>query len=69
MQAQDFCYWLQGYFEMQEVEHGDIRITPKAAQAIYDHLKTVFNKVTPNYNINGFGIGLTPGTTIPSLVC
>ena len=61
MQPQDFCYWLKGYFEMQEVEHGDISVTPQAAEAIYDHLKLVFNKVTPVRtpgHFNGIGIGI-----------
>ena len=66
MQPQDFCYWLKGYFEMQEVEHGDISVTPQAAVAIYDHLKTVFNKVTPYRSPTLTGLGID---AIPSLVC
>ena len=66
MQAQDFCYWLKGYFEMQEVDHGDISVTPQAAQAIYDHLKLVFNKTTPYRSPTLTGIGIDP---IPTLVC
>lgn len=69
MEPRDFCYWLQGYFELQKIEHGDISISPQAATSIDQHLQTVFDKITPKYNINGFGIGLTPGTTVPSLVC
>lgn len=49
MTSEQFCYWLQGYFELQKIEHGDICITPKAIKAIDDHLQTVFHKVTPTY--------------------
>lgn len=43
MTHQDFCYWLQGYVE---VNGGKI---PDEAgwQVIKDHLQLVFNKVTP----------------------
>jgi hypothetical protein len=41
MKSRDFCYWLQGYFELYESSHqgpiGEVQ-----AQRIRDHLKLVF---------------------------
>lgn len=49
MTPEQFCYWLQGYFELNEhgVEH--TVLTPQQVQIIKDHLKLVFNKVTQTY--------------------
>lgn len=43
MNAQDFCYWLQGFTELTQGQ------TPSPAQwkAIREHLDLVFKKVTP----------------------
>ena len=38
MTSRDFCYWLQGYFELNGV--GDI--TSKQSQIIQNHLNLVF---------------------------
>jgi len=45
MEAQQFCYWLQGFAELNN------GVPPNDMQwkAIRDHLALVFNKVTPNY--------------------
>ena len=51
MTSEQFCYWLQGYFELKKIEHGEVIITPLAAKAIDDHLQTVFHKVTPTYQL------------------
>lgn len=39
----DFAYWLNGYFELTE------SALSKWDLIVKDHLKLVFNKVTPNY--------------------
>ena len=46
MEAQQFCYWLQGFAELNN------GIPPNDMQwkAIRDHLATVFEKKTPNYS-------------------
>ena len=44
MTPQDFCYWLQGHFELNGPN-----ITPEQAKIIQDHLQLVFNKQTPTY--------------------
>lgn len=48
MSPENFCYWLQGYFEI--VKHIDHRegLSKEAVQVIEDHLKEVFDKRTPN---------------------
>lgn len=44
MTAEQFAYWLQGYSEIA----GEAP-TAEQWQVIQDHLKLVFDKVTPNY--------------------
>ncbi len=46
MEPINFCYWLQGYFEML----GDAQyvITLEQREIIKDHLNLVFNKETPD---------------------
>ena len=42
MEPRDFCYWLQGYFEIEtplEIDH-------EKTKMIKEHLDTVFTKVT-----------------------
>lgn len=46
MDALQFCYWLQGYFEICNRE--GILLEPDQVEVIQDHLKLVFNKVTPS---------------------
>lgn len=43
MNAENFCFWLHGWFELQEPK----TITPEQLQEIKNHLDLVFNKVTP----------------------
>lgn len=43
MTPQEFCYWLQGYAEM-----GGAAPTEEQWKMIKEHLKLVFNKVTPD---------------------
>ena len=42
MTPENFCYWLQGYTEL----NGDPP-TPEQWQSIKEHLKLVFDKITP----------------------
>lgn len=43
MNEKEFCYWLQGYVEI----NGSVP-SEKEWQIIKDHLQLVFNKVTPD---------------------
>lgn len=47
MTPEQFCYWLQGWIEIQGV---DARYAPDQFQwhTIKDHLKLVFEKITPD---------------------
>jgi len=46
MNEKDFCYWLQGFVELQD---SDV-ISEKQWLVIKDHLKLVFDKETPDHN-------------------
>lgn len=47
MTAQEFCYWLQGYIEIQNPKE----MNETQVQIIKDHLKLVFEKITPERNM------------------
>lgn len=50
MTPENFCYWLQGYFELkQTIDHRD-GATPETMKMIEDHLKEVFKKETPQFD-------------------
>ena len=45
MKASEFCYWLQGYFEIKKANTGapvDLSISQKQAEIIMNHLALVF---------------------------
>ena len=47
MNSRDFCYWLQGFFEL--TEEGST-LSVKQAQAIKNHLNMVFkHEIDPSY--------------------
>jgi len=46
----DFCYWLQGFFEI----NNPITIDPIELDIIKDHLKLVFRKETPDRSVVPF---------------
>lgn len=49
MTPQEFCYWLQGFFEI----NGNVEsITKEQAKIIQQHLKLVFKKDSLNIDIN-----------------
>ena len=55
MTPEQFCYWLQGYIEMEKPEViGSLR-----TQVLKEHLNLVFDKQTPNY-----GFKHTDGTPV-----
>lgn len=43
MTPENFCYWLQGFFEIADPKE----LTPEQLQEVKNHLSLVFNKVTP----------------------
>lgn len=49
MKTRDFCYWLQGFFELSQ----DGMISPNQARAIKDHLSMVFiHDIDPSFPIS-----------------
>jgi len=47
MEFEDFCYWLQGHFEMNP---SDV-LSESQIKMIREHLSLVFNKVTPDLDL------------------
>lgn len=47
MTPENFCYWLQGLFEVGGAES----LSSAQTQIVKDHLALVFNKVTPKYSL------------------
>jgi len=46
MTPEAFCYWLQGFFELSDVE----TLSPKQVEAVKNHLNLVFEHVIdPSY--------------------
>ncbi len=41
MTSRDFCYWLQGFFELS-IEDGEVSISREQAKIISNHLNLVF---------------------------
>lgn len=51
MTPENFCFWLQGFFEIsQHIDHRQ-GLTSEAVEEIRNHLKTVFVKVTPEVKV------------------
>lgn len=46
MTPENFCYWLQGYFEINQ-HNGRVILTSEQVDEIKNHLQLVFTKVTP----------------------
>lgn len=42
MTSRDFCYWLQGYFELASTNVGQLSITSDQLKMIQKHLNLVF---------------------------
>jgi hypothetical protein len=57
MTAEQFVYWLQGYFEINDPD----RISPIETKIIKDHLALVFKKETP---VRTISIPNTPQTYV-----
>ena len=47
MEPRDFCYWLQGMLELGNPKD----LNAEQVLCIKDHLALVFEKVTPNRNV------------------
>lgn len=57
MQSRDFCYWLQGFFELTE---GQIEATEEQTQKIKNHLNMVFvHEITPSGELKDKIMGIT----------
>lgn len=63
MTPENFCYWLQGYMEING--KGSV-ITVEQQRIIQEHLKLVFDKKTPERKLMSYE-GLTPFPYSPGL--
>lgn len=52
MNAEQFCYWLQGFVEL----NGGKGPTPEQWKSICEHIGTVFKKVTPPVEASQIGL-------------
>ena len=52
MTPENFCYWINGYFELQlKVGDGSSMLNGNQVQIIKDHLDLVLKKETPNRQV------------------
>ncbi len=56
MTPEAFCYWLQGALELGDMKE----MSPEEVKIIKDHLKLVFDKLTPTYGLNTAPITMPP---------
>lgn len=42
MMSRDFCYWLQGFFELQSPQNQHLALNPAQVEVIRKHLAMVF---------------------------
>lgn len=47
MTPENFCYWLNGWFELNQTIDHRKGATPETMEMIKNHLDLVFNKVIP----------------------
>lgn len=69
MNETNFCYWLQGYFELNKSEE----LTIEQVKVIKEHLALAFNKVTvlkaydsDINNLNNFDMNILK---TPTIIC
>lgn len=71
MTPENFCYWLQGWLEIETAGMTKVpMMTDTKVKVIQDHLKLVFEKRTPEHN--PFEKFFTPGycaNAEPMLIC
>lgn len=60
MTPQDFCYWLNGYFEL---EGQNFALNQRQIQIVKDRLKLVLDKKTPDRNNQYSYTTPTPNST------
>ena len=55
MTSRDFCYWLQGFFEITENadSNNNVEVTPQQIKIIRSHLNLVFNHEIDPSNLDG----------------
>lgn len=44
MTPTEFCYWLQGYFELTLIDYQGVELSEGQVEEIHKHLKMVFNQ-------------------------
>lgn len=63
MTPEQFCFWLQGWSEMEDDEVP----SPEQWKMIKEHLSTVFNKVTPPLTMPS--LPKNPWDSPPTFIC
>lgn len=50
MKSTEFCFWLQGFFELQKADRSQIVISEAQAEVIQNHLNLVFkHEIDPSH--------------------
>lgn len=65
MEPINFCYWLQGFFELSEYK-AERGLSAAQTQEINNHLKLVFTKVTPSQPFFGENYPVNPSDWYPN---
>lgn len=70
MSPENFCYWLQGWFELNKTIDHRQGATPETLKMIEDHLALVLKKETPARNVPVGPMVQPPWlSTQPALTC
>jgi hypothetical protein len=73
MSPENFCYWLEGYFEIAEAGGQLDQLDEDQLRVIHEHLSLVFNKVTSQNPLGkvseGFITTSSSGTSLLGQYC
>jgi hypothetical protein len=70
MTPENFCYWLQGWIELNKTSNKNAKASKETLEMIENHLKLVFSNVTEFKPIPVSNNGIQPTRDgVPQLYC